>query len=45
MTVARWLEIAVADAERRGLSELVPLLTALAKATEALRSATWNDQS
>lgn len=36
--------MAVADAERRGVPELVPLLEALAKATEALRKAAWNDE-
>lgn len=34
-----WLAAAVADAERRGLPELKPLLEALARSTEALRSA------
>jgi hypothetical protein len=42
MTVKAWLEMAVHDAERRGLSELKPLLEALAKATSALRTAEWN---
>jgi len=39
MTVADWLAHATADAERRGLFELVPLLQALARSTEALRAA------
>ena len=39
MTVERWLENAAADAERRGLRELKPLLEALAQATRVLRSA------
>jgi len=34
-----WLAAAVADAERRGLPELKPLLEALARSTEALRAA------
>ena len=42
MTVDQWLERAVADAERRGMPELVPLLENLAKATVALRAADWN---
>ena len=42
MTVKAWLEMAVHDAERRGLPELKPLLEALAKATSALRTAEWN---
>jgi hypothetical protein len=37
-----WLEDAVRDAERRGLSDLRPLLEALARATAALRAADWN---
>ena len=42
MTVKAWLEMAIHDAERRGLPELKPLLEALAKATSALRTAEWN---
>ena len=41
MTVSDWLKAAVADAERRDLPELRPLLEALAKATEALRATDW----
>lgn len=43
MPVDAWLQAAIADAERRGLPELAPLLAALARATEALRSANFND--
>ena len=39
MTVDAWLAAAVADAERRGLTALKPLLETLAKATRALRAA------
>jgi hypothetical protein len=39
MTVESWLQAAIADAERRGLTELKPLLEALARATAALRAA------
>ena len=39
MTVADWLAGVTADSERRGLSELVPLLQTLARSTEALRAA------
>ncbi len=39
MTVDAWLAAAVADAERRGLAALKPLLEGLAKATSALRAA------
>lgn len=34
-----WLAAACADAERRGLPELEPLLRALARSTTALRTA------
>jgi hypothetical protein len=39
MTVDSWLEAAVADAERRGLAPLKPLLETLARSTAALRAA------
>lgn len=39
MTIADWLARTTADAESRGLSELVPLLQTLARSTEALRAA------
>jgi hypothetical protein len=42
MTIKAWLEMAIHDAERRGLPELKPLLEALARATSALRTAEWN---
>jgi hypothetical protein len=42
MTVDEWLRRAVADAERRGLPGLAPLLEMLARATTALRAADWN---
>ena len=45
MTVEHWLENAVADAERRGLSELKPLLDGLAQATMILRSATLTESA
>ena len=37
-----WLVAAKPDADRRDLSELKPLLDALADATRALRAASWN---
>lgn len=43
MTIAEWLAQAKADAEKRGLPELIPMLDGLAKATEQLRAADWND--
>jgi len=39
----RWLAAATADAVRRGLPELTPLLDGLAASTRALRAAAWND--
>ena len=42
MTVAEWLALARASAERRGLPDLIPALEGLAKATEQLRAADWN---
>ena len=43
MTIAEWLAEAKADAEKRGLPELIPMLEGLAQATERLRKADWND--
>ncbi len=37
MTPGEWLAAACADAERRGLPELKPLLETLARSTSALR--------
>jgi hypothetical protein len=37
MQIDDWLETACADAERRGLAELKPLLESLARSTAALR--------
>ena len=45
MTIDEWLEAAIADAERRGLPELKPILETLARATRALRSADFNDDA
>jgi hypothetical protein len=42
-SVDRWLRAAVEDAERRGVSDVRPLLEGLARATVALRAADWND--
>jgi hypothetical protein len=42
MTIKTWLEMAIHDADRRGLPALKPLLEMLAKATSALRAAEWN---
>ena len=42
MSVKAWLDAALADADRRGLPALRPLLEALARSTAALRVADWN---
>lgn len=39
MTIDDWLKMAIADAERRGLADLRPILEGLARATRALRDA------
>ena len=39
MTVESWLAAALADADRRGLAALKPLLETLARSTAALREA------
>ncbi len=45
MDVETWLEAALADAERRGLPGLKPLLTGLARSTRVLRDADWNEHA
>ena len=45
MTVESWLQAALADAERRALPDLKPLLEALARATRLLREADFNDDA
>ena len=45
MTIADWLAMAKADAQARGLPELIPALEGLAQATERLRAADWNDNA
>jgi hypothetical protein len=42
MTIDDWLANACADADRRGLPDLKPLLVTLADATRALRSVGWD---
>ena len=42
MTIASWLEHVIADAERRQLPALRPLLEGLAASTAILRDADWN---
>jgi len=45
MTVDSWLQAALEDAERRGLSDLKQLLETLARATKVLREADFNDDA
>ena len=45
MTIEQWLEWAVADAERRKLPNLKPLLEAFAQSLRALRNADFNDDA
>jgi hypothetical protein len=45
MTTDDWLAWAGADADRRALPELKPLLAALAGAMRALRAADWNEDA
>ena len=45
MTVDDWLKAAIADAERRGLPELKPLLEGLAQSMRALRAARFGGQA
>ena len=45
MTTEDWLAWASADADRRALPELKPLLAALAGAMRALRDADWNEDA
>jgi hypothetical protein len=43
MTVEQWLKDSCADADRRGLPELKPLLESLVAPTLTVRAADWND--
>ena len=45
MTVDQWLQSALADADRRGLPAIKPVLEALARAAKALRAADFNDDA
>jgi hypothetical protein len=42
MKIDAWIQNAMADAERRGLPELKPLLEALAKTVAVVRAADFN---
>jgi hypothetical protein len=45
MTTEDWLQWATADADRRELPELKPLLAALEGSMRALRAADWNEDA
>jgi hypothetical protein len=45
MTIEEWLEWAIADAERRNLPDLKPLLEVFAQSLRALRAADFNDRA
>lgn len=45
MTIDEWLQAAIADADRRRIPELKPILETLARATRALRAADFNDEA
>jgi hypothetical protein len=45
MNIEQWLQAALADADRRGLAALKPILETLARATRALRAADFNDDA
>ena len=45
MTIESWLQAAIADAERRGLPELKPILEGLGRNTTSLRAADFNDDA
>lgn len=42
MDLADWVSCSTADARRRGLYDLVPILEGLAGLTAGLRAAPWN---
>jgi hypothetical protein len=45
MTIEHWLKAALADAEKRGLPELKPLLEGLAQSMKALRAAAFGGEA
>ena len=45
MTIQTWLEWALADADRRNLPDLKPLLETLARVLRTLRAADFNDRA
>jgi hypothetical protein len=45
MTIDAWLQATTADADKRGIPALKPLLEALARSTRVLRAADFNDDA
>ena len=45
MSPSAWLEAARADAQARGLTGTVPVLEALSRMMQVLRTAPWNDRA
>ena len=45
MTIETWLACALADADKRNLPDLKPLLEELARVMQALRAADFNDRA
>jgi hypothetical protein len=45
MTLDEWFDLAVADADRRQLPDMRPVLKGLHSAAAALRAASWNDDA
>ena len=45
MHIEAWAQAITADAEVRGLFQLIPLLNGLVQATQTLRLADWNESA
>lgn len=45
MNLNDWLAASIADAKKRGLDELVPILESLAAATRILRETPWDQDA
>ena len=45
MTIQTWLACALADADKRNLPDLKPLLETLARVMQTLRAADFNDRA
>ena len=45
MTIDAWLAASIADARKRGLEDLIPILESLAASTRILRAAPWEQDA